>query len=187
MILGTLKPASLTALLYYLKVKKRKGDSTASETQIQEQTTMGLFDTVLGKQNQIQELFSPAEAFAAITLAATASDGYLSDEEARGISAALSRMKLFRSYSDDVMRRLFDKLLGIIRRDGINTLFNLAQESLPQDLREAAFAVATDLVLADGIVTEEEHSFLNDLYQALGISSEIALQIVQVMLIKNHG
>jgi tellurite resistance protein len=96
-------------------------------------------------------------------LAAVASDGYLADEEARGISAALSRMKLFRSYSNDVMGRLFDKLLGILRRDGINTLFNAAKESLPHDLQETAFAVATDLVLADGTVTEEEQNFLNDL------------------------
>ncbi len=64
-------------------------------------------------------------------------------------------------------------------------MFNAAKESLPHDLREIAFAVATDLVLADGTVTEEEQNFLNDLYQALGISSEIALQIVQVMSIKN--
>lgn len=148
---------------------------------------MGLFDKVFGVQSQVQEALSPAEAFSAIMLAATASDGYLSDEEARGISSALSRMKLFRSYSNDVINRMFDKLLGILRREGIDTLFNIAKESLPYDLREAAFAVATDLVLADGVVTQEEQEFLNDLYQALGISGDVATQIVQVMLIKNRG
>ncbi len=148
---------------------------------------MGLFDKMFGIQSQFQDLVSPAEAFAAITLAATASDGYLSEEEARAISSTLSRMKLFRSYSNDVMNRMFDKLLGILRREGINALFNAAKESLPQDLREAAFAVAADLVLADGIVTQEEQDFLNDLYQSLDIASDIATQIVQVMLIKNRG
>ncbi|MEC4881864.1 MAG: tellurite resistance TerB family protein [Scytonema sp. PMC 1070.18] len=148
---------------------------------------MGLFDKVFGAQSQVQEHLTPAEAFTAIALAATASDGYLSDEEARGISSTLSRMKLFRSYSNDVINRMFDKLLSILRREGIDTLFNLAKESLPYDLREAAFAVATDLVLADGIVTREEQGFLNDLYQALGISGDTATQIVEVMLIKNRG
>lgn len=148
---------------------------------------MALFDKISGTQSQVQEALSSAEAFAAITLAATASDTYLSDEEARGISSALSRMKLFRSYSNDVINRMFDKLLGILRREGIDTLFNIAKESLPYDLREAAFAVATDLVLADGVVTQEEQEFLNDLYQALGISGDVATQIVQVMLIKNRG
>ncbi|TBR57633.1 Tellurite resistance protein TerB [Mastigocladus laminosus UU774] len=148
---------------------------------------MGLFDKMSSAQSQVQDAFTPAEAFAAITLAATASDGYLSEEEARAISSTLSRMRLFRSYSHDVIIRMFDKLLGILKGDGIDVLFNAAKDSLPNDLREAAFAVATDLVLSDGIVSQEERDFLNDLYQALGISSDIATQIVQVMLIKNKG
>ena len=48
---------------------------------------------------------------------------------------------------------MFDKLLDTLRRYGINALSNSAKESLPYDLREAAFAVATDLVLADGLLT----------------------------------
>lgn len=65
----------------------------------------------------------------------------------------LSRIKLFRSYSNDEIDRMFDKLLDSLRRYGINALSNSAKESLPYDLREAAFAVATDLILADGLLT----------------------------------
>jgi tellurite resistance protein len=148
---------------------------------------MDLFDKVSLSQTQVKEALSPAEAFAAITLAATASDGYLSEDEVRVIYSALSRMKLFRSYPYDVMNRMFDRLLSILRRQGLDTLFNTAKESLPYNLRQAAFTVATDLVLADGIVTQEEKDFLNDLYQALDIPSELATQIVQVMLIKHQG
>jgi len=148
---------------------------------------MGLFDTVLGTENQTQTALNPAEAFAVIVLIATASDGYLSVEQANSIISVLSRIKLFKSYPHEMMNRLFDKILEILRGDGFNTLFNIAKESLSQDLREAAFAVATDLVLAEGIVVEEEKNFLNDLYQALGVSSEIAIPIMQVILIKNRG
>jgi tellurite resistance protein len=148
---------------------------------------MGLFDAVLGKESQDQAALNPAEAFAVIILAATASEGYLSTEQTNCITSMLSRMKLFKSYSNELMNRLFDKILGILQGEDFNFLFNAAKESLSQDLREAAFAVATDLVLAEGIVNDEEKNFLNDLYQALGVSSEIAIQIVQVMLIKNRG
>lgn len=147
---------------------------------------MGLFDKMF-TQNRVEETFSPAEAFAAITLSAVAADGYLSDEEAQGLSFVLSRMKMFKSYPNDVMRRMFDKLIGIQRRDGAMALFQAAQASLPHELRETAFAVATDLVLADGLVTQEEENFLNQLYQALEISGDTAMQIVQVMMIKNRG
>lgn len=148
---------------------------------------MSLLDTVLGTENQTHLTLSPAEAFAAITLAATATDGYLSGDEARCVSSTLSRMKLFNGYPNDLMNGLFDKILGILQSDGMNSLFNAAKESLSQDLREAAFAVSTDLVLADGVVTEDEKNFLSDLHQALGVSSEMAVQIVQVTLIKNRA
>lgn len=148
---------------------------------------MGLFDAVLSTESQIQAALNPEEAFAVIILVATASDGYLSVEQANSITSVLSRTKLFKSYPHEMINRLFDKILGILQGDSFNALFNAAKDSLSQDLREAAFAVATDLVLAEGIVAEEEKNFLNDLYQALGVSSEIAIQIVQVILIKNRG
>jgi tellurite resistance protein len=148
---------------------------------------MGLFDAVLGTESQTQAALNPAEAFAVIVLMATASDGYLSVEQENFITFVLSRMKLFKDYPHEMMDRLFDKILGILQGDGFNALFNAAKDSLSQDLREAAFAVATDFVLAEGIIAEEEKNFLKDLYQALGVSSEIAIQIVQVILIKNRG
>ncbi|RCJ41570.1 Tellurite resistance protein TerB [Nostoc punctiforme NIES-2108] len=148
---------------------------------------MGLFDAVLGTESQTQASLNPAEAFAVIILTATASDGYLSVEQANSIISVLSRLKLFKSYPNEMMNRLFDKILGLLQGDDFNALFNAAKDSLSQDLREAAFAVATDLVLAEGIIPEEEKNFLNDLYQALGVSSEIAIQIVEVILIKNRA
>ncbi len=147
---------------------------------------MGLFDAVVG-ENQTQTALNPAEAFAVIVLVATASDGYLSVEQANSITYVLSRMKLFKSYPHETMNKLFEKILGILQGDGFNALFNAAKDSLSQDLRETAFAVAADLILAEGILAEEEKNFLNDLSQALGVSSEIAIQIMQVILIKNRG
>jgi hypothetical protein len=148
---------------------------------------MGLFDKMFGTQSQVKETLSPAEAFAAITLAAVAWDGNLSEEESGYLSTKLSRMKLFRSYPKDVIGRMFDKLLGMLRREGFNSLFEVAKASLTEELREAAFATATDLILLDGIAAEEEQNFLNDLYQALGVPNQIATQILEVMLIKNRG
>jgi len=149
---------------------------------------VGLFDKLLSSpRNAVQHTFSPAEAFAAITIASIASDGYLADEEIDLLLTTLNRMHLFRSYSGDVMRRMFDKLFGILKREGVETLFSIAKDSLPHELQASAFAVATDLVLADGQVTSEEQNFLNQLYHALELPEETALNIVNVMMIKNQG
>ena len=157
---------------------------------------MGLSENLLSTQTRMQEAFTTTEAFAAISLAAIASDGYLSQQRTDDITSALLRIKVFSNYSDEAVSsesirgaiaQMLDKLLGILRRDGFNVLFNTAKESLPQNLREAAFAVATDLVLSDSVVTEEERNFLNDLHQALNIDSTTATKIVETMTIKNQG
>ncbi|MBE7382003.1 MAG: tellurite resistance TerB family protein [Leptolyngbya sp. SIO1E4] len=149
---------------------------------------MGLFDSVFNAEKGITETdLTPAEAFAAVALVAIAADGYLSDQEGRDMTMLLSRMQLFRSFSNDVMHRMFDKLLAMLKRQGPGELIGLSKSCLPQDLRETAFAVATDLVLSDGTVTSQEQAFLDDLYRILEIPGDTALQIVQVMTIKNRG
>ena len=149
---------------------------------------MGLFDKVrqTGRfQNQIT--LGPAESFAAIVLITIAADGYLSDEEINLLYTTLNRMQLFRSYSVDVMRRMFDKLSGILKREGSEKLFNAAITNLPHDLYDTTFAIATDLVLADGSVTKEEEAILSSLCKALELPDETVNQIINVMLIKNKG
>jgi uncharacterized tellurite resistance protein B-like protein len=148
---------------------------------------MGLFDKIKGSRRQTETTLGPAEAFAAIALVAVAADGYMTDSESQAIGTSLGRMQLFRSYPDDVMRRMIERLLGILQREGVDVLYNAAMAALPDDLRETAFAVATDIVLADGEVTEEEENLLNDLYNALEIPEELALKIIEVMMIKNKG
>jgi tellurite resistance protein len=158
------------------------------KTILLEKNSMGLFDKMFSTtRSAVQETFSPAEAFAAISIASISADGYLADEEVDLLVTTLNRMHLFRSYSSDVMRRMMDKLFGIQKREGVEMLFSIAQQSLPHELKASAFAVATDLVLADGEVTEEERKFLNQLYQALEIPEEQAITIVNVMMIKNQG
>ena len=148
---------------------------------------MGLFDKISGGRRSNETTLGPAEAFAAIALIAVAADGYMTDSETQVISTSLSRMQLFSSYPEKAMLKMIDKLLDSLQRDGVDVLFNAAIATLPDDLKETAFAVATDIILSDGEVTDEEENFLNDLHHLLEIPEEIALKIIDVMLIKNKG
>lgn len=149
---------------------------------------MGLFDNAFDSETKMEALqLNAAEAFACIALVAIAADGYLSEQEGQDMTVMLSRMKLFRSYSTEVMHRLFDKLLNLLKQYGPGELISLARKTLPPELRETAFAIATDLILSDGTVTEQEQAFLDDLYRILEIPGDMALTIVQVMNIKNRG
>lgn len=148
---------------------------------------MGLFDKISQTRQQTEVTLGPAEAFAAIALIAVAADGYINDSESQVLSMTLSRMQLFRSYPNDVMKKMLDRLLMLLQRQGVQVLFNAALAMLPDELKETVFAVTTDIALADGEISQEEEQLLNDLYSALGLSEEIALKIIDVMLIKNKG
>ncbi|MGB3535479.1 MAG: tellurite resistance TerB family protein [Microcoleaceae cyanobacterium] len=151
---------------------------------------MGLFDS-LAKSNSIiqasEVTFSPTEAMSALALSIVAVDGDLADEELDLMIHSLGRMQLFRSYSEDMLFNTINQVLSTLNRRGYKKVLDAAVESLPHYLHETAFAVATDLVLADGEVTEEEENVLTYLSQTLNIQENTAQEIVRVMLIKNKG
>jgi hypothetical protein len=128
-----------------------------------------------------------AEALASIAMVAIAADGYMAEQEGQDMTMLLSRMSLFSSYSSDALNHLFDLLLDRLKQEGPGILVSEAKAALSQELRETAFAIATDLVLSDRTVTPQEQAFLEDLYRILDIPSTTAQQIVQVMTIKNRG
>ena len=128
-----------------------------------------------------------AEALASIAMVAIAADGYMAEQEGQDMTMLLSRMSLFSSYSSDALNYLFDLLLDRLKQEGPGILVSEAKAALSQELRETAFAIATDLVLSDRTVTPQVQAFLEDLYRILDIPSTTAQQIVQVMTIKNRG
>ena len=69
----------------------------------------------------------------------------------------------------------------------MDALVAMAKESMPEDMKATAFAVATDLALADGEIADEEKNLLTKVQQSLGIPEDEAVRIIEVMLIKNKG
>ncbi len=147
---------------------------------------MGLFDSLFGGHEANKNL-SKQEAFAGILLAAVAADGHISDEEAQGLWTIIERMKLFNNFTPDKFNQLMNNLVKILKREGVDKLVQKAANALPEDLRPTAFANACDLVLADGVVEDEEKKLVETLQNLLEIPGDQAIDIVQVMVIKNRG
>lgn len=131
---------------------------------------------------------SPQEAYAGIILLAIASDtyltAYLADEQLEAIDRHLRSMHLFQHFQPETMRRMCQKLFAILQRDGEDVLLVSARETLTPDLREAAFASASDLVFADGRISQVQSSFLTQLSQALEIPMGTAAKILGVTHLK---
>lgn len=145
---------------------------------------MGLFDDTF---NTEKKDLTKQEGFAGLLVSATASDGHIGDEEVRGLVTILARMKLYDNWTDDKMCHMLDRLVGIIKREGFDVALPRFCKAVPDELKSTVFANACDLVLADGVVEEEEKEFINRLWRCLGISGDDAKTIAQVMVIKNKG
>jgi hypothetical protein len=146
---------------------------------------MGLFDDVFTESSP--KSMTKQEAFMGVLLCANASDGHVSDEEARGLFTILGRMKLYENWTDEKWRRALDRLTGALRRQGVEPVLKECVSALPEPLHKTVFANACDLVMADGVVEDEEKEFINKLWRLLGISGDDAKTIAQVMVIKNRG
>lgn len=149
---------------------------------------MGLFDKVFSRgEAPAPEGLTQQESFLAIALATSAADGHISQTEAGSIFSYLRRMRMFESINEQQMSRMFDKLISMLRRNGPAYLVQSAKANLPHELRETAFACAVDIALADGILEDTEKQLLTDIQQTLEVPENIAVTIIQVMIIKNRG
>ncbi|VTS08780.1 tellurite resistance TerB family protein [Tuwongella immobilis] len=146
---------------------------------------MGLFDSLLGGGSS--STITPQEAYLGILLAANASDGHVSPEEVQGFVTSVIRMKLYSEWNGDKINKAIDKMLGVIKRKGVDETVDSCAKILPEKLHKTVFANAVDLVLADGTVEDEEKEFINRLRQVLGLSGDDAQMIATVMVWKNQG
>ena len=147
---------------------------------------MGLFDNLFAEKTGTREL-TKQEAFAGILLAASACDGHISQEEVQGLFTATERMRMFENVSPNKWNAMMDALLKILKKSGPLKLVDACAEALPDGMKRTAFANACDIVLADGSVEDEEKEFLDHLQKALEIDGDTALNIVEVMIMKNKG
>lgn len=124
---------------------------------------------------------TPAEAFAAICLAAVGCDGQLGRDEARSLRSQLEFRTPFQQQNEQAMGDLFDGLLTILRRDGWTALVAAALPALSREQRETALALAAHLVRADRQVEPVEEQFLQQLSQAVALPDGRAEQILEVV------
>lgn len=145
---------------------------------------MGLFDKVIGKGSSE---FTPAEGFTGIALAAVAADGVITPDEVQGLAAALGRTRAFKGANNRQVQGYFEKVTKVAKDEGVESLLKRSAEAVPRELRATAFAIAADLVFADGDVSGSEKKYLEHIQQVLGVADAEALKIVEVMAIKNKA
>jgi hypothetical protein len=129
---------------------------------------------------------SVPEAIAAVLLASIAADGVQTSEEVSRLANGLSTARLFRERGHDRGPAVVARAATLLAEHGREALLEASARTIPPDLRATAFAIATDLVFADGQVDEREKAHVDGLQRVLGLDEALALEIVEAMAIKNR-
>ena len=121
------------------------------------------------------------EAFAAIALAAVACDGKLGRDEAHALRCQLEYRSLYKDCTDAAMGELFDRLLLLLRDQGVQGLIDSALPQLNDRQQQSALAVAAHLVHADRRITPEETDLLNQLSQQMSLPENEARMVIEAI------
>ena len=123
---------------------------------------------------------TPAEAFAAIPLAAVCCDNNFDREEAHVLKEQLINRSPYRSMTPLAFAELIDGLLRLFRRDHWQELVRQAVPALTAAQQEVAFVLAVKLVFCDRVVKPQEQAFLTTLASELSLPPERTAQIQEV-------
>lgn len=127
------------------------------------------------------------EAFIALFIGAMDANRHVSPEEAARAHHIIWSMKRFRRKSGDTVGRLIDKTKGLAEQYDATAIIEAASRAIPARFRSAAFALSTDLVLADGKMERSERQFLHRLAENLGLDQMRRDVVLNAMLIKNSA
>lgn len=129
----------------------------------------------------------PDDAFIALFIAAMEANGNVSAVEGARAHHLMWSMNRFRHQSPERVGLHIERMRVLVGEHGAPAVLDAAACSIPARLRTSAFALAADLLLADGKVDRGERQFLETLREALALDETVAQQITHVILIKNKA
>nr|WP_274705594.1 tellurite resistance TerB family protein [Salipiger pentaromativorans] len=103
-------------------------------------------------------------------IAVSASDQNLRTAELVKIESSVNMLPIFADYDIDRIRTMSELVFELFEQeDGLDALFGLIRDNLPERLFETAYALACDVAAADGTLREEELRLLEEIRYELDI------------------
>ena len=113
---------------------------------------------------------SAQDALVAVMVACSASDQNMRTAELVAIQRMVNHMPVFAGYDLDRVRRISQIVFDLFEEeDGLDALFGLIREALPERLYETAYALACDVVTSDGRHSQVELRMLEEVREELHI------------------
>jgi tellurite resistance protein len=120
--------------------------------------------------NSDTRALSPQDCLVALMIAVSASDEDLRTAELVKIQSAVNMLPIFSDYDIDRMRQMAQVVFDLFEQeDGLDALFGLIRDNLPERLFETAYALACDVAAADGTLNESELRLLEEIRYELDL------------------
>jgi len=125
-------------------------------------------------------ILSPQDALVAIMVAVSASDEFIRTSELLAIQRIVNNLPVFGNYDADRIRRIAQMVFDLLEEeDGLDALFGLVREALPERLNETAYALACDVAASDGLLDQIELEMLAEIRHQLNVGRLHAAAIEQ--------
>jgi len=113
---------------------------------------------------------SAQDCLVAVMIAVSASDADIGTAELMKIQSALNMLPVFAEYDNDRLSVMSTTVFELFEQeDGLDALFGLVRESLPDRLYETAYALACDVAAADGTLEDAELRLLEEIRYELNL------------------
>ena len=122
------------------------------------------------KNTQGNTLLTAQDALVAIMIAGGASDENMSNRELVSISRIVDHLPIFKDYDPSKIKLIAETVFDLFEEeDGLDALFGLVKQALPERLYETAYALACDVAAADGMLPEVQLRFLEEIRHEFSI------------------
>jgi tellurite resistance protein len=126
------------------------------------------------------------EALIALFIGAMQANGHVAREELGRAHHLIWSTRRFRRRSGERVGALIERTKRRLAEQDAAEVVEQAARTVPARLRASAFALVTDLLLADGTMDVHERAFLRDLAATFGLARGASARIVEALLVKNQ-
>jgi tellurite resistance protein len=113
---------------------------------------------------------SPTDSLVALMVAVSVADETIRTSELVTITNIVNNLPIFATYDADHIPTMSKMVFDLMEQDdGLDALFGLLREALPERLWETAYALACDVAAADGTITQAEARMLEEVRYELNI------------------
>jgi tellurite resistance protein len=110
------------------------------------------------------------DALVALMIAVSASDEDIRTSELVKMTTAINHLPVFAGYDAERLPRASQMVFDLLEQeDGLEALFGLIRDALPEHLFETAYALSCDVAAADGLIDGPEARMLEEIRDELNL------------------